>query len=70
MSTKLKATDHLSSADLAVLERLVEARVLIAKPQNGSAKPRRVIAAALAHGGKQIILWLSKNTMDLHSSRS
>jgi hypothetical protein len=37
----------------------------VTKPQQPNAKPRKVMAAALSHDGQHIILWLSKDTMDL-----
>jgi hypothetical protein len=67
MARKAKAAagPPLSESDLKVLERLVDGGLLVAKPQQPSAKPRKVTAAALAHDGRRIILWLSRNTTEL-----
>ena len=66
--TKPAAGVSLSESELRVLERLIEGGVLVAKPQQPNAKPRKVTAAALAHDGKRIILWLSRNTTELDGS--
>lgn len=59
------ATDRLSAAELQLLERLIEKGALVAKQQQPSAKARKVMAAALAHDGRYIVLWLSKSTIEL-----
>ena len=59
------APARLSAAELGVIERLVEQGRLVAKPQQPNAKPRKVIAAALAPDGNRIILWLSAKTTTL-----
>ena len=60
---------RLSTAELGLLERLVEAGALVAKPEQPNAKPRKVIAAALAPDRKRIILWLSRKTTELDGRR-
>jgi hypothetical protein len=60
-----RAEARLSAADMAVIERLVERGMLVAKPQQPNAKPRKVIAAALEPEGNHIILWLSIKTTTL-----
>jgi hypothetical protein len=57
--------ERLSATELQLLERLIEKGALVTKPQQANAKPRKVMAAALSHDGRHIILWLSKNTIDL-----
>jgi hypothetical protein len=59
------APPRLSTAELTVIERLVEQGRLVAKPQQPNAKPRKVIAAALEPDGNRIILWLSVKTTTL-----
>jgi hypothetical protein len=63
--SKAGAADRLSAAELQLLERLIEKGALVTKPQQPNAKPRKVMAAALSHDGRRIILWLSKNTTSL-----
>jgi hypothetical protein len=63
--SKATAAEALSAVELALLERLIEKGALVTKPQQPNAKARKVMAAALSHDGQHIILWLSKNTMDL-----
>ena len=60
-----RAEARLSAADISVIERLVERGLLVAKPQQPNAKPRKVIAAALEPDGNRIILWLSAKTTSL-----
>lgn len=63
--SKETAGERLSAAELHLLERLIERGALVAKPQQPNAKPRKVMAAALSHDSRCIILWLSKNTINL-----
>lgn len=49
----------LSPADMTLIERLVEEGRLVAVPRLGSAKPRRVVTAALDATGDRILLYLS-----------
>jgi|HubBroStandDraft_1064217.scaffolds.fasta_scaffold521233_2 hypothetical protein len=63
--SKETVAERLSATELKVLERLIEKGALVTKPQQPNAKPRKVMAAALSHDGQHIILWLSKNTVDL-----
>jgi hypothetical protein len=63
--SKETVAERLSAAELKVLERLIEKGALVTKPQQPNAKPRKVMAAALSQDGRHIILWLSKNTIDL-----
>jgi hypothetical protein len=58
--------ERLSATELQLLERLIERGALVTKPQQPNGKPRKVMAAALSRDGHHIILWLSKNTMDLN----
>jgi hypothetical protein len=58
-------TAKLSVAEMTLLEGLVERGALVAKPQQPNAKPRKVIAAALAPGGARVVLWLSTKTTAL-----
>jgi hypothetical protein len=60
-----RSAGGLSAADVAVIERLVERGMLVTKPQQPNAKPRKVIAAALEPDGNRIILWLSAKTTTL-----
>ena len=57
--TKASERSHLSAGEIAVIERLVKDGVLVAVPQIGSAKPRRVVSAALDPEGDRILLYLS-----------
>jgi hypothetical protein len=63
--SKETVAERLSATELKILERLIEKGALVTKPQLPNAKPRKVMAAALSHDGQHIILWLSKNTIDL-----
>lgn len=63
--SKTGVADRLSAEELQLLERLIEKGALVTKPQQPNAKPRKVMAAALSHDGRHIILWLSKNTTSL-----
>jgi hypothetical protein len=63
--SKEPAGERLSAAELQLLERLIERGALVAKPQQPNAKPRKVMAAALSHDSRHVILWLSKNTMEI-----
>lgn len=56
---------RLSPGEMALFERLVEAGALIAVPQLGSAKPRRVVAASLEPAGDRILLYLSAKPTEL-----
>ena len=60
---KLPAT--LTTADIALLERLIDSGVLIAVPPKRMGKPRPVISAALSDGGKSIRLYLSPEAAEL-----
>jgi hypothetical protein len=59
----------LSPADLALIERLVASGALVAVPQLGSAKPRRVITAAIDPAGDRILLYLSAKPLELEKRR-
>jgi hypothetical protein len=48
---KAAAAAPLSPAEMRLLERLVDQGTLVAQPQQANAKPRRVMAAALARDG-------------------
>jgi hypothetical protein len=50
---------RVSAAEMALFERLVKAGALIAVPQLGSAKPRRVVVASLDPAGDRILLYIS-----------
>jgi hypothetical protein len=63
--SKATTVERLSAAEMELLERLIEKGALVTKPQQPNAKPRKVMAAALAPDGQHIILWLSKNTIEI-----
>jgi hypothetical protein len=50
---------RLSAAEIALIERLVASEALVAVPQIGSAKARRVVSAALDPEGDRLLLYLS-----------
>jgi hypothetical protein len=52
-------TARLTSAELSLLERLVDHGALITVPALKSQKPRKVVAAALAEHGTKVLLYLS-----------
>jgi hypothetical protein len=54
-----------SEGDLKALERLIDAGILVTKPQNANAKPRKVMAAALTQDRRHIVLWLSNKTVEI-----
>jgi hypothetical protein len=56
---------RLSAAEIALIERLVASEVLVAVPQIGSAKPRRVVSAALDREGDRLLLYLSAKPAEL-----
>ena len=60
-----RKTSTLSSEEMRVLERLVEAGILIAVPPKRMGKPRPVISASLTPGGKTILLYLSQEAVAL-----
>jgi len=62
---KRKLPGGLTPEDVAVLERLIESGALIAVPPKRMGKPRPVISATLADGGKSIRLYLSQDAVDL-----
>ena len=57
--------DHLTAAEMSLLERLVDRGVLITVPAVKSQKPRKVIAAALVDHGARVLLYLSAKTIAL-----
>ncbi len=71
--SKAKAPERvetrLSPQEVALIERLVEAGALLAVPQLGSAKPRKVITAALDPAGDRILLYLSAKPATLPGRR-
>jgi hypothetical protein len=62
---KRKLPANLTSDDVSLLERLIDSGVLIAVPPKRMGKPRPVISAALADGGKSIRLYLSPDAVEL-----
>jgi hypothetical protein len=56
--------EHLSAAEMALLERLVDRGALVTVPALKSQKPRKVIAASLAEHGARVLLYLSAKTID------
>lgn len=56
---------RLSPAEVALIERLVASEALVAVPQIGSAKPRRVVSAALDPEGDRLLLYLSAKPAEL-----
>jgi hypothetical protein len=60
---------RLSSAEVALIERLVASAVLVAVPQIGSAKPRRIVSAALDPAGDRLLLYLSAKPAELTSHK-
>ncbi|HWI29487.1 MAG TPA: hypothetical protein VN668_21105 [Stellaceae bacterium] len=54
-----KSRTRLAPGEIALIERLVEAGALVAVPAFGSAKPHRVMTAALDPAGDRILLYLS-----------
>ena len=56
---------HLSAAEMALLERLVDRGALVTVPAFKSQKPRKVIAAALAEHGSRVLLYLSAKPAEL-----
>ncbi|HEV8016252.1 MAG TPA: hypothetical protein VGP48_12005 [Stellaceae bacterium] len=55
----------LSPEELRMLERLVDAGILVAVPPKRMGKPRTVISAALTPGGKRILLYLAQEPVAL-----
>jgi hypothetical protein len=51
-----KTPATLSPEEMRVLERLIDAGILIAVPPKRMGKPRPVISASLTPGGKHILL--------------
>lgn len=62
---KRKLPGGLTPENVAVLERLIETGALIAVPPKRMGKPRSVISATLADGGKTIRLYLSPEVIEL-----
>jgi hypothetical protein len=60
--TKSSQSEPLQSADLQAFERLVDRGAVIAVPAQRNAKPRKVVAAAIADGGRGLLLYLAKET--------
>jgi hypothetical protein len=56
---------RLSPAEIALIERLVASEALVAVPQIGSARPRRVVSAALDPEGDRLLLYLSAKPAEL-----
>ncbi|HUC69456.1 MAG TPA: hypothetical protein VMA53_28820 [Stellaceae bacterium] len=56
---------RLSPAEIALIERLVASQALVAVPQIASAKPRRVVSAALDPQGDRLLLYLSAKPAEL-----
>jgi hypothetical protein len=56
---------RLAPAEIALIERLVASEALVAVPQIGSAKPRRVVSAALDPEGDRLLLYLSAKPAEL-----
>jgi hypothetical protein len=59
---------RLSPAEVALIERLVASEALVAVPQIGSARPRRVVSAALDPAGDRLLLYLSAKPAELDLS--
>jgi hypothetical protein len=60
-----KTPATLSPEEMRVLERLIDAGILIAVPPKRMGKPRPVISASLTPGGKHILLYLSQKPVAL-----
>ncbi|HLI23112.1 MAG TPA: hypothetical protein VKV32_18455 [Stellaceae bacterium] len=60
-----KSATSLSPEEMQLLEKLVEKNVLVAVPPKRMGKPRPVISASLAPGGKQVLLYLSQEPVAL-----
>jgi len=60
-----RATPDLSAAEMKLLERLINDGILIAVPPARSGKPRPVISASIIGGGKNVLLYLSKEPAEL-----
>jgi hypothetical protein len=56
---------RLSPAEIALIERLVASEALVAVPPIGSAKPRRVVSAALDLESDRLLLYLSAKPAEL-----
>jgi len=59
------ALPPLSEAEMRLLERLIDTGMLIAVPPKGKGKPRPVISASLIGGGKNVLLYLSQEAVEL-----
>ena len=55
----------LSPAEMKLLERLIDAEILIAVPPKGMGKTRPVISASMIGGGKNLLLYLSREPVVL-----
>jgi hypothetical protein len=60
-----KTIPDLSPAEMKMLERLIDAGILIAVPPQRMGKPRPVISASLIGGGKNVLLYLSREPVEL-----
>lgn len=60
-----KPFPDLSPAEMRMLERLIEAGMLIAVPPKGKGKARPVISASMIGGGKNVLLYLSREPAEL-----
>jgi hypothetical protein len=56
---------RLSAAETGLIEWLVASEALVAVPQIGSAKPWRVVSAALDPEGGRLLLYLSAKPVEL-----
>lgn len=63
-----RTTPDLSAAEMKLLERLVNDGVLIAVPPARSGKPRPVVSASIIGGGKNVLLYLSREPTDLEKT--
>jgi hypothetical protein len=53
---------------MKLLERLVKDGVLIAVPPARSGKPRPVVSASIIGGGKNVLLYLSKEPAEIETA--
>ena len=60
-----KSTPALSADEMKLLERLIDKNLLIAVPPKRMGKPRPVISASLTPGGKNVLLYLSQESVAL-----
>jgi hypothetical protein len=60
-----KALPDLSPAEMQMLERLIDAGILIAVPPKRKGKPRPVISASIIGGGKNVLLYLSQEPVEI-----